>query len=51
MCYYIHNVQVMLHYVNLMAYEARRAKKTLSLHNGVVMRILSIIKPFVLKLG
>ena len=49
--HYIDNVQVALHYVNLMAYEARGSEQTLSLHNGVVTRTLSIIKPFALKLG
>ena len=48
---YYANVQVALHYVNLMAYEAHRAEQTLSLHKGVATMTLSIIKPFVLKLG
>ena len=36
-------------YVYLMASEAQRAKEPLSLHNGIAMRQLSIIKPSELK--
>ena len=47
--YYIDNGQVALHYVNLMASEAKRAEEPLCLHNESATRLLSIIKTCELK--
>ena len=47
--YYTDNGQVALHYVNLMASEAQRAKEPLTLHKGIATRQLSIIKHCKLK--